>query len=192
MQSFTMTYTCKLWLLHMYTCHTVLHLITRVCTHIKTHTCKQTCKHTHTSTYHHNHHHTGQVAKRTHVHISKYTTSASCRWWPPQVFALFDDEKTLPAQVEGDDRHKCKLCISASWWLDNYHQRKLPRVKTILAMSTSRLQQPIAACTRAQTLTRTCFCATCNLLLQPACTIVAKMVATCAGGIFKSSNSAKT
>ena len=42
-----------------------------------------------------------------------------------------------------------------------YHQRKLQRVKTILGTSRSRMQQPIAACTRAQTVTRPCPCATC-------------------------------
>ena len=31
----------------------------------------------------------------------------------------------------------------------------------------SRMQQPIAACTRAQSLTRPCPCATCNWLLHP-------------------------
>ena len=56
-------------------------------------------------------------------------------------------------------------------------QCKLHRVKTILGTSRSRMQQPIAACTRAQSLTRTCPCATCNWLLHPA-TIFSLMVNT--------------
>ena len=47
-------------------------------------------------------------------------------------------------------------------------QCKLQRVKTILGTSRSKMQQPIAACTRAQTLTRPCPCATCIWLLHPA------------------------
>ena len=46
----------------------------------------------------------------------------------------------------------------------------LLRVKTILGISRSRMQQPITACTRAQTLTRPCPCATCIWLLHPALT----------------------
>ena len=38
-------------------------------------------------------------------------------------------------------------------------QCKLLRVKTILGTSRSRMQQPIAVCTRAQSLTRPCPCA---------------------------------
>ena len=41
-------------------------------------------------------------------------------------------------------------------------------VKTILGTSRSKMQQPIAACTRAQSLTRPCNCATCIWLLLPA------------------------
>ena len=48
-----------------------------------------------------------------------------------------------------------------------YHQ-KLQRVKTILGTSRSRMQRPTAACTRAQTWTRTCPYATCIWLLHPA------------------------
>ena len=47
------------------------------------------------------------------------------------------------------------------------HQCNLQRVKAILGTSRSRMQQPIAACTRAQTLTRPCPCATCIWLLHP-------------------------
>ena len=47
-------------------------------------------------------------------------------------------------------------------------QCKLQRVKTILGTSRSRMKQPTASCTRAQSLTRTCPCATCNWLLHPA------------------------
>ena len=43
---------------------------------------------------------------------------------------------------------------------------------TILGTSRSRMQQPVAACTRAQSLTRPCPCATCNWLLHPAPTSV--------------------
>ena len=40
----------------------------------------------------------------------------------------------------------------------NHHVRNLQRVKTILGMSRSRMQQPIAGSKRTQTLTRTSFC----------------------------------
>ena len=43
-------------------------------------------------------------------------------------------------------------------------------VKTILGTSRSRMQQPIAACTRAQFQSRLCPYATCNWLLHPAST----------------------
>ena len=44
----------------------------------------------------------------------------------------------------------------------------MKRVKIILGTSSSRIQQPIAAYTRAQSLTRRGPCATCNWLLHPA------------------------
>ena len=59
------------------------------------------------------------------------------------VFALVDDKK-------------------------KHHQRKLQRVKTILVTSRSWMQQSIGACTRAETLIRTCPCATYIWLLHPA------------------------
>ena len=51
--------------------------------------------------------------------------------------------------------------------------RKIPpaqvkRIKTILDTSSSKMQQPNAACTRIESLIRTCLCATCNWLLHPA------------------------
>ena len=51
---------------------------------------------------------------------------------------------------------------------DNIHLRMLQRVKTILGPSRSRMQHPIAACTRAQSLTRPCPCAICIWFLHPA------------------------
>ena len=52
-----------------------------------------------------------------------------------------------------------------------------PKV-TIWVLCRSKLQQPIAACTRAQSLTRPCLCATCIWLLHPAPPIMPKMVLT--------------
>ena len=57
-------------------------------------------------------------------------------------------------------------CLCTNWWHKKHHQRKLHRVKTILGTSRGRMQQPIVACTRAQTLTRPRPCATCIWLLQ--------------------------
>ena len=70
-------------------------------------------------------------------------------------------------QVAGDAHCKCKWGLCAIWWQEKHHQCKLQRVKTILVTSRSRMQQPIAACTRAQSLTRPCPCATCIWLLHP-------------------------
>ena len=44
---------------------------------------------------------------------------------------------------------------------------QVKRIKTIFDASSSRMQQPNAACTKVQTLIRTCPCATTNWLLHP-------------------------
>ena len=76
-------------------------------------------------------------------------------------------------------QHKLQLMPTASasevFALNNdrkkHYQRKLQRVKTILGTSSSRMQQTITTCTRAEALTRPCPCATCIWLLHPAPTL---------------------
>ena len=89
------------------------------------------------------------------------------------INVLVVTRKCIPTTpVAGDTHCKCKWGLCTNWWQEKRLQCKLQRVKTILLVGTSRsrMQQPIAASTRAQSLAcRPCPGATCMQRVHMTC-----------------------
>ena len=64
--------------------------------------------------------------------------------------------------------HRCASHTSWYTHVRTHNTHYTTQCKCILGTSRSRMQQPIASCTRAQTITGPCPCATCIWLLHPA------------------------
>ena len=105
------------------------------------------CTHTALTSY------TTQCKSHTHTHSTDYTTQCKSHTTPHTCTHAHTHTHTHTHRTPHDGDH---------------HQHKLQWVKTILGISRSRMQQPIAACTREQSLTRLCPCVTCNWFLHPA------------------------
>ena len=127
--------------------------------------------------YHHHYHHKPQTPPH----------SASCNTHPDVLVhnskwaswhISWHIQKTPPVQVAGDKHYKCKFSFALVDDKRKHHQHRLQRVKTIFRTTRSRMQQPIAACTRTEILIRTYPCAIafgCSILLL----LVPKVFLTC-------------
>ena len=98
---------------------------------------------------------------------------------------LVEHKNTTSVSYIGDDHHKSKLCILRQLMIRNIPPAQVAEGQGIFGTSRSRMQQSIAACTRAETLTRT------SVVLPPCgcCILLHLVLVPCLGcGLSSSPN----